>query len=47
MGDTTWNLTGVYFDTPNPDGAEHFGYYSTPHPGPAGRPAQDRDHHHN
>ena len=27
MGDTTWNLTGVYFDTPNPDGAEHFGYH--------------------
>ena len=26
MGNTTWNLQGVYFDTPNPDGAEHFGY---------------------
>ena len=27
MGDTTWNLTGVYFDAPNQDGAEHFGYH--------------------
>jgi hypothetical protein len=26
LGNTTWNLAGVYFDTPNPDGAEHFGY---------------------
>ncbi len=27
LGNTTWNLDGVYFDTPNPDGAEHFGYH--------------------
>jgi len=26
LGNTTWNLNGVYFDSPNPDGAEHFGY---------------------
>ena len=30
MGNTTWNLAGVYFDTPNPDGAEHFGYDQHP-----------------
>ena len=30
MGDTTWNLTGVHFDSPNPDGAEHFGYHEHP-----------------
>ena len=30
MGNTTWNLDGVYFDTPNPDGAEHFGYDQHP-----------------
>ena len=28
MGNTTWNLNG--FDTPNPDGAEHFGYDQHP-----------------
>ena len=26
----TWNLDGVYFDTPNPAGAEHFGYDQHP-----------------
>jgi hypothetical protein len=26
MGNTTWNLTNVYFDCPDPDGAENFGY---------------------
>ncbi len=30
MGDTTWNLTDVHFDSPNPDGAEHFGYHQHP-----------------
>lgn len=27
MGNTTWNLTGVHFDSPEQDGAEHFGYH--------------------
>ncbi len=30
LGNTTWNLQDVYFDTPNPDGAEHFGYNQHP-----------------
>ena len=30
MGNTTWNLQGVYFDTPDADGAEHFGYDQHP-----------------
>ena len=30
IGNTTINLNGVYFDTPNPDGAEHFGYDQHP-----------------
>ena len=30
MGNTTWNLTGVHFDSPDPDGAEHFGYHEHP-----------------
>jgi hypothetical protein len=25
LGNTTWKPNGVYFDSPNPDGAEHFG----------------------
>jgi hypothetical protein len=30
MGNTTWNLTGVHFDSPEQDGAEHFGYHEHP-----------------
>ena len=48
MGNTTWNLTAVCFDSPNPDGAEHFDYHQHPmtatqyRPDRAGRARPDR-----
>ena len=30
MGNTAWHLKGVYFDSPDSDGAEHFGYDEHP-----------------